>query len=761
MAITPRATGTYVDGTANIQPGIPGGATAGDMMILLYATKPYNDVPTIDQNWGLLGFATDGTTAAGVDVGSMQVRAYWKVHTGSETNPTITNSTNNVSAAVIIVFQRTSSSYQWVSPVGAGGGDATAGTGFSITASRNFGISANDVLVAMAAFRSDAAVPGALTLAATTATIGSVTKSPGTDLASGTGGDIGMTVGYASASGSAATAAPVLSATLAASHTGSGIIVRLREVLTDIDGDVQAVYTATGITSSKIKESINTLITGLKADNTWQHIAVLYGQVGGTAATHKINYRNTDDLDGAFRAAYSGTVTHAATGITGNGSTGYANTFYLPSLEQFAGFGSIGVYLRTNANSTTTDAGASNTGETQQTAIWSRFSDIFYGLTNSSSILTQVANTDSRGWFFSSRLSTTQNYLQKNATQNTLGETVGTPAFAVYMLARNTNGSAGFFSVRENALLWLGNQVTTAQGSLIYTRVQQFEADNARAFGSVPISARGTGGATSYGNLSALAAISGRAGGGCSGHGTLNAMGELSGLAAGAALGYGTIDGVSAGGTAINGVVMGGATASGALTGLGSPTGRAAGSATARATLTATGTLTAVAEASSTARGLAAGIGSISANSAGNSTGYANLQSTAAIQGRAGGGSTAVGMVDTTNGIYGRAAGAGNGYGSVSSSVLLNARTVGIALVNADLSASGILSGNIPCYALHTALLSGNGLLTAQTSARAIVLADLIGKGVLEGRTGGSTITTGGLSLYIPANPYSQYFWSN
>jgi hypothetical protein len=136
MAIGFRATGAWVATTANQTVTIPAGTVAGDLMVMFYGTKPFNDVPTINNSWNNAGAATDGTVAAGNDTGSMQARIFWKIHTGTETNPTVTNATNNVSSVVIVSFSKDSLK-AWDLAFG-GGGDNTAGTGFSaVTPSLN------------------------------------------------------------------------------------------------------------------------------------------------------------------------------------------------------------------------------------------------------------------------------------------------------------------------------------------------------------------------------------------------------------------------------------------------------------------------------------------------------------------------------------------------------------------------------------------------------------------------------------------------
>ena len=229
MAIAFRAVGAYVSGVANLTPVIPAAQLNTDMMLCFYGTKPYNDAPTINQGWTDLGNATDGVVAAGVDVGSMQTRVFYKVATSdAETNPIITNSTNNVSGAVIIVFSRGGSS--WATPLGAGGGDATAGTGFSVTASSDVGHTIDDMVAAYAALRSDAATQASIAVTIAGCTMGTFTESPATDLATTSGGDMAMSGGYVPITAGTSTAAPVYASTLAANHTGSAFVVRLREL---------------------------------------------------------------------------------------------------------------------------------------------------------------------------------------------------------------------------------------------------------------------------------------------------------------------------------------------------------------------------------------------------------------------------------------------------------------------------------------------------------------------------------------------------
>jgi hypothetical protein len=246
------------------------------------------------------------------------------------------------------------------------------------------------------------------------------------------------------------------------------------------DADATAFFSAAGITDNTQKSAINTLVTGLKSNSLWSIAQAIYPMVGGTATTHKYNLKDPRDLDAAFRLNFVGGWTHASTGVTPNGSTGYANTFYIPNTQQAGGLISIGLYSRTNSSGTIVDMGAYNATGTKQTAIWSNFGSNFYGLPSEDGIVTAVSNTDSRGWFFASRTGASATFIQKNATQNTRTANTGNPTVNIYIGARNDDGSANFLSTREIAFVWLGGTLTTGQASTLYTLIQAYQTTLSR-----------------------------------------------------------------------------------------------------------------------------------------------------------------------------------------------------------------------------------------------------------------------------------------
>jgi hypothetical protein len=111
------------------------------------------------------------------------------------------------------------------------------------------------------------------------------------------------------------------------------------------DADAQAFITATGITGTNATAT-NQLVIDLKAANIWTKMKAVYPMVGGTATSHKFNLLNPVDSNGAYRLVFSGGLTHSSTGILGNGTNGWANTFLDPSIIFPSGFASMGFYNR-------------------------------------------------------------------------------------------------------------------------------------------------------------------------------------------------------------------------------------------------------------------------------------------------------------------------------------------------------------------------------------------------------------------------------
>jgi hypothetical protein len=245
------------------------------------------------------------------------------------------------------------------------------------------------------------------------------------------------------------------------------------------DPDTDAFLAVTGITDNTIKGALNTVVVDLKANGLWAKGKLINPVAGGTDATHKYNLKDPRDLDAAYRLTFSGTVTHSSTGMTGNGSTGYANTFLNPNTAYpTTGLMSIGIYSRTNVSATTVDIGALS-GATNYIQIFSNFSSQFYGQVNAPNITAAVANTDSRGWFFACRTGATDTYIQRNLVETAF--TGGTQSLGmvnnnIFVMAQcNTSGNPSLYSTRQIAFIWIGDALTVGEADILYNIIQAYQ----------------------------------------------------------------------------------------------------------------------------------------------------------------------------------------------------------------------------------------------------------------------------------------------
>ena len=244
------------------------------------------------------------------------------------------------------------------------------------------------------------------------------------------------------------------------------------------DTDALAFLSAAAITDPTITSAICTLVTSMKADGTWTKCSAIYPMVGGTATTHKFNLKNPADTNAAFRLSFVGGWTHSSNGALPNGTNAYANTFLLPVTILGTNTHSFGIYSRTNDTIGTKVYGAI-----------SATSDILHNnLTGANFNSGAVAN----GVIYTANPTTS--LLMASRTSNTLfqayraGVSLGTnttalasiPNINFYFGARNSNGTAQFFTTHQLAFAFLGGALNTTEAAALYTSVQALQTTLSR-----------------------------------------------------------------------------------------------------------------------------------------------------------------------------------------------------------------------------------------------------------------------------------------
>jgi hypothetical protein len=233
---------------------------------------------------------------------------------------------------------------------------------------------------------------------------------------------------------------------------------------------------ATLETDTTILNALNTFEAGLIANSLTGKFNALYPFVGGTSGKHSYNFINTLN----FQLSFVGGWTHAATGALPNGTNSHADTTLVPSTTLTLNDTHLSVYSRTNTN-VGTDIGCATTGPTITTYVAARNSGNTVGNIHQT-LNSLVANSDSRGWFISSRTGATTVDVYKNGA-SILASTVvsiSRPAVSIYLAARRLNASLDGRTARELAFASIGSGLSSGEVSTLYTLIQAFQTSLSR-----------------------------------------------------------------------------------------------------------------------------------------------------------------------------------------------------------------------------------------------------------------------------------------
>lgn len=253
------------------------------------------------------------------------------------------------------------------------------------------------------------------------------------------------------------------------------------------DADALAYFTAnTAITSDADKNAINTFYLGLKSDGIYTKIKAMYLPIWGSAASSKWNLINPLDTNGAFRLTFSTGWTFSTGGALPNGTSAYADTFLIPNTNLTSNSHHLSFYSRTN-NTTTgyelacTSVQASSTqyGYMLLAARESATSYYQQQTQNINAITPSEANT--LGFYNGTRTSSTsfkafKNGVLRGTNTNTASGIASFLAInSLYLGAYNLNNNGAIstigYSNRQCSFASIGNGLTDAESSNIYTRV--------------------------------------------------------------------------------------------------------------------------------------------------------------------------------------------------------------------------------------------------------------------------------------------------
>ena len=231
MAASLRAAGTWSERTTNTTVAIPAGSAAGDRMYLLASWKDFAITASVS-GWTELVEGADGTTGSGNGTGSMKVGVWYKDHSGSESNPTLTFSTTTglLAQAVIVTFQK-GATEQWDTPIYASAAITNwTTTAQTVSAGGTSFPAAAGVVIGVAGIRDDSATftrptTGISSSAGTITWSGNYVESPATHASTTTGNDMSCDAGHRFFTGASGSITLTQTATLSAAETGMAMWV--------------------------------------------------------------------------------------------------------------------------------------------------------------------------------------------------------------------------------------------------------------------------------------------------------------------------------------------------------------------------------------------------------------------------------------------------------------------------------------------------------------------------------------------------------
>jgi hypothetical protein len=247
------------------------------------------------------------------------------------------------------------------------------------------------------------------------------------------------------------------------------------------DNDALAFLQAANITDGTTVFAINNLVIGLKNAGLWTKMKAIYPMVGGTATTCKFNLINPADTNAAFRLSFSGTITFASTGITSNGTNGYANTNFVPNSHLTLNDIHLSAYVRTaGVKSQNVEMGIQGGNFGLYIAPYYAAAQENFRAVNATQVGPTALGTTIPAFYQVNRISSTQSKQYRNGsvlnTDNVNSGTISTRN--ILLLAYNNNASPGnpeFITDRQNSFASIGNGMTDSEASTYYTIVQAFQ----------------------------------------------------------------------------------------------------------------------------------------------------------------------------------------------------------------------------------------------------------------------------------------------
>ena len=219
---------------------------------------------------------------------------------------------------------------------------------------------------------------------------------------------------------------------------------------------------ATGVTiTHPMRNYAHTLVSGLKGTGMWQNSLALYGFLGGTAASHALNWKDLRDLDAAYRLVFFNSPSHNSSGVLWNGTTQYANTFLIPNSVLSTTSTHLSYYTPTNNLTGVQIPIGALSASTNFLQLNFTSANFISGTIGSAVSYTP---TSTRGYTIGSKITANNQFVYRNSVKiatNTTSSSV-LPSNSIYLGARNNTTSPfiDFYSVHTSSFASIGSGLT-------------------------------------------------------------------------------------------------------------------------------------------------------------------------------------------------------------------------------------------------------------------------------------------------------------
>lgn len=239
------------------------------------------------------------------------------------------------------------------------------------------------------------------------------------------------------------------------------------------DIDAQAFITAYNITDLTEQIAINQYVLDLKFYLLWNKFYTLYIYVGSNSFSNSGNLKNPSQ----YQITWHGSISHLATGIVGDGVSGYGDTNLNAASVLTLNNTASHTYVRTNSN-IGYDMGCLN-GTTQRLIFSSRITTVAssqqYSTTIGSGRL-DVASANSQGMWSAIKLGTNHRIVKNGVSIATNTGSGGTlPNFNMFVLGLNASGTLNLPTNRQHCLDAESEALTLAETQNFHTITNNFQ----------------------------------------------------------------------------------------------------------------------------------------------------------------------------------------------------------------------------------------------------------------------------------------------